>query len=142
MNSRMKVDTRGLAERDPKISFKDAVLPIIGEEVEKNWDVLGNRVLVATYIKASRTPGGIILTDKAIDEDRWQGKVGLVMKMGANAFKYIDGSFHWEGPKAKPGDYVVYTTSDTREIGILGVSCRFIDYSMIQSVIRNPDAAY
>lgn len=47
-----------------------------------------NRCLVATYIKPAITKGGIILHNSTQEEDRWQGKVGLLLAVGPSAFDF------------------------------------------------------
>lgn len=109
----------------------------------EDYDVLYGNVLVAGYIRPEKTAGGIIRPDANITEDRHQGKVGLIIKLGATAFKY-DGmtAFAFEGRKPKIGDYVMYNSSETREVGINGVSCRLVDSSLIRMVVPDPDAFY
>lgn len=134
--SRMKINVQDLADRDAKTSFKDLVFKNIGKL--DDFVVLGDDVLVATYVKPNKTAGGIILADKSVDEDRWQGKVGLVLKLGESAFKY-EGPYEYKGTVPEIGRYVVFHTSDTREIGINGFSCRTISSSLIRMII--PDDA-
>ncbi len=47
-----------------------------------------NRCLVATYIQPSVTKGGVIIPTSTQEEDRWQGKVGLLLTVGPSAFDY------------------------------------------------------
>ena len=44
--------------------------------------IFNNQVLIATYIRPEKTKGGIIMTQNTRDEDRYQSKVGLVLKFG------------------------------------------------------------
>ena len=103
--------------------------------------VLGSRVLVGTFVAPRKTKGGIILTDQTIDEDRWQGKVGLVLKLGPAAFKY-DGGYAYEGPKPECGQWVEYRPADTAEVGIRGVACRYIESQSIRGIIADPSIIY
>ena len=139
----MRLDTVRIAERAANEDFKDVVLAAIGDLSE--FHVLGSDVLIATYIAPKRTAGGIILTDKGAEEDRWQGKVGLVLKIGEDAFRYsykAGGAYEYDGIKPKVGDYVAFHTSDTREIGIRGVSCRTIDAALIRMIVPSPEDIY
>lgn len=141
--SRMRLETIQISERGANEDFRDVVLKALGDLSE--FHVLGSDVLVATYIAPKRTAGGIILTDKGVDEDRWQGKVGLVLKLGEDAYKYTyqaSGAYEYKGIVPKIGDYVAFHTSDTREIGIRGVSCRTIDASLIRMIVPSPDDIY
>lgn len=47
-----------------------------------------NRCLVATYIKPAVTKKGIIIPQNTQEEDRWQGKVGLLLRVGPSAFDF------------------------------------------------------
>lgn len=141
--SRMKLNNIELSERAANVDFKDAVLAQVGDL--DGYSVLGTNILVATYIKPRLTAGGIIMTDKSVDEDRWQGKVGLVLKMGDEAFKYTytaGGAYENVGSKPEVGQYISFHTSDAREIGIRGVSCKIIDASLIRMVVPRPDDIY
>lgn len=137
--SRMKINNIELSERKASTDFKVAMLEQLGD-ISK-FIVLGSDVLVATYIKPRRTSGGILLPEKSVDEDRYQSKIGLVLKMGESAFKY-SGAFAYEGTVPKAGDYVAFHTSDARELGIRGVSCRTIDSSLIRMIVPSPDDIY
>jgi hypothetical protein len=101
----------------------------------------GARVLVATAPHCDKSSGGIIYTAKRVDEGRFQGKVGLILAMGATAFKY-DGMYDWDGPKPNVGDWVYYRPSDSFETGINGVPCRFIHDVNIIGRVLDPEAIY
>lgn len=137
--SRMNLNIYDLAKRPASVSFKEAAMTALGNL--DGYTVLTSNVLVATYIKPGKTTGGIILPDSSTDEDRWQGKIGLVLKLGETAFKY-DGSAFYEGTAPKVGDYVMFHTSDSRELGINGTSCRFVDSSLVRMIVPDPDGVY
>lgn len=137
--SRMQLNNIALSDRGPGADFKKLVLESVGDL--SGFTVLHTDVLVATYVAPRKTAGGILLPDKSVEEDRWQGKVGLVLKMGEGAFRYT-GAFTYEGSVPKVGDYVAFHTSDTREIGIRGTSCRTIDCSLIRMIIPDPSDIY
>lgn len=141
--SRMKVNNIELSERKPDEDFAELVFKHLGDLSQ--YTVLGTSVLVATYIKSRWTAGGIMMTDKAVDEDRWQGKVGLVVKTGEDAFKYTytsAGAYDYTGPKPDVGKYIMYHASDARELAIKGISCKLIDASLIKLIVPDPDAIY
>ncbi len=119
--------------------FKAAVLKALGDLSQ--YEVLGSGVLVATYVRPEKTKGGILMPDKTKDEDRWQGTVGIVLKMGDQAFKF-DGAFEYKGRVPKVGEYVMFHTSDTRELFIRRTSCRLIDSSLVRMVVPAPDDLY
>ena len=118
---------------------RSTIIEMVGDL--SDYHVLGSRVLVGTYIASRMTKGGIWRPEKSIDEDRWQGKVGLVLKMGPMAFKY-DGSFAYEGTKPEIGQWVEYRPAETSEVGIRGAPCRYIDSQNIRAVIPDPSLIY
>lgn len=101
-----------------------------------------NLVLIATYIEPEMSPGGIIMVQKRLDESRYQGKVGLLLKAGPSAFKFTEGGYAYEGDVPKVGDWIVYRASDGWEIFIRGVSCRYIDSDLIKSIVDDPTIIY
>jgi len=113
-----------------------------------NVEVFGSDVLVALYIRPQKTKSGIILADTTRDEDRWQGKAGLILKLGPTA--YIDD----EGSKfrdLKEGDWVVFRPSDGWPVTLNSsaniaskdaVACRVVTDINIRMRISSPDAIY
>jgi co-chaperonin GroES (HSP10) len=135
----MNLNIYDLAKRPANVGFKEAAMAALGDL--SGYTVLASNVLVASYIKPGKTAGGLILPDSSTDEDRWQGKIGLVLKLGETAFKY-DGMAAYEGTVPQVGDYVMFHTSDSRELGINGTSCRFVDSSLIRMIVPDPDGVY
>lgn len=74
-----------------------------------------NEILIATYMRAELTAGGIILTSANLKEDQYQGKVGLVLKIGAACrFERTDSvTGVTYGIPINLHDWVVVRTSDT-----------------------------
>lgn len=105
-----------------------------------------NECIVATYIKSGVSKGGIIIPGMTQEEDRWQGKVGLLLAHGPVAFDFEEvrerAAIERElmpkvtGKRVKPelmnatdrakqylgiptiGEWVVYRTSETHEFGV------------------------
>lgn len=138
----MKFDIRSFAEeKDQREALLKATADALG-----GIELMRNRVLVATYVEPAKTAGGIILPDRALDESRFQGKVGLVLRMGPMAFKFPD-----EIASTPPvvGDWVFYRPSDAMEMGIRivgtardGVICRQIFDDNIIGIVDNPDLVW
>lgn len=102
--------------------------------------IMGNRVLVAIYIAPERTKGGLIRAVQTIKEDVWQGTVGLVLKKGEQAFRDDAGtSTYFHGESVSVGDWVVFRPGDARRIQINGVDCRFVEDTLIDMVIDDPE---
>lgn len=124
---------------------RSAILQKVGDL--SGHQLLGDRVLVATYIEPEKTAGGIIMPQARVEESRFQGKVGLVLAIGPTAFRY-EGGYEWEGPKPVAGDWVMYFPSNAREFFLGGskdrggVSCRQISADLIEAIVANPNSIY
>ena len=124
-----------LHESDPKETLLKELGDISGMEL------LNTQVLVAVYIRPEKTKGGIIMAQKARDEDRYQSKVGLIIKTGPSAF--VDDEGKWfSGLDLKVGDWIVFRPSDGWNITVNGVLCRMFDDASIKSRIPHPDFVY
>jgi co-chaperonin GroES (HSP10) len=117
--------------KDPKIVLKEEIGSL--DEME----LFNNQILVAIYIRPEKSAGGIIYTDKARDEDKWQGKVGLVMKMGPSAFVGDDDWF--KDVNVKVGDWVVFRHSDGWNLEVNGTACKVLNDISIKGKIPHPD---
>jgi co-chaperonin GroES (HSP10) len=101
-------------------------------------DVYGPQLLVATYVRAAVTKGGIHLTDNYRREDEFQGKVGLVLAVGPTAFQDT-ATVDFGGRKAKVGDWVVYSPHDGLPMNLTKQHCRLIDDVQVRMVVKDPD---
>lgn len=128
-----------LGEHDPKQIVWDA-LAGAHESVELIGPGGASRVLVATAPVATKR-GSIFLTDKNKNEGRFQGKVGLVLKMGERAFKW-DGPYDYTGAVPEVGDWVVFRPADSWETGVNGVLCRWVHDQMIVARVKSPEDVY
>lgn len=89
---------------------KAALLKQVGF-VADHVQVPSSKILVAIYYRPEKTTGGIIdPTAKA--GDSFQGKIGLVLKLGPLAFQ-DDDTHTWGDVRAKVGDWVQYRVGDT-----------------------------
>jgi co-chaperonin GroES (HSP10) len=127
-------------EVDPKQALLDKVGDISGVEI------FGSDVLVALYTPPEKTKSGIIMADDTRNEFKFQGKAGLVIKLGNTA--YIDD----EGNKFRDinvGDWVGFRPSDgwpfqlnTRKTRISKdgiVDCRIVTDINIRLRVSHPD---
>lgn len=117
---------------------KQAILDSLGSAIDRVYP-LRYEVIVATYIRPEKTPGGIYLSDKALAEDRFQGKVGLLVKVGCLTFDEKD----WGIDKPKLHDWVYYNASDGIEMFIRdergdGTSVRRMDDISIRGIVEDP----
>ena len=117
---------------DPKTELLQEVGDI------KEVEIFNNQILCAIYIRPQKTKSGIILTEKYVDEDKYQGKVGLVLKMGPEAF--VDDSGKWfKNMKIKVGDWVVFRPSDGWSVSINNKPCRILDDVAVRGRVKSPD---
>lgn len=104
-------------------------------------EVFNNQVLVAVYIRPQKTKSGIILTNQTTDEDRYQSKVGLVLKKGPQAFEDVSGQW-FDGLNIEEGDWIVFRPSDGWNITVNNVLCRIIDDVNIRGRVDQPDRVW
>ena len=124
-----------LHEKDPKA----ALLEQIGD-ISK-VEVFNMQVLVAVYIRPEKTKSGLYLSDKARDEDRYQSKVGLIVKKGPTAFVDKDGEW-FSGLDIKEGDWIVFRPSDGWNVTVNGTLCRMLDDMSVRARIEHPDQVW
>lgn len=124
-----------LHEKDPK----QVLLDQVGDT--SSIEVFNMQVLVAVYIRPEKTKGGLFLSDKARDEDRYQSKVGLILKKGPTAFVDKDGEW-FSGLDIKEGDWIVFRPSDGWNITINGTLCRMLDDMSVRARIAHPDQVW
>lgn len=111
-----------------------------------------NQILVAVYERPKQAQYGTLkleLADNTREEDRYQGKVGLVLKMGPLAFvdDPVNGVTFLDEDKCKPGDWIVFRASDGWQMTLTGNGsdaqlCRVFVESDIRAVITSPDQVW
>lgn len=120
---------------DPKQGILKAVGDLSGIEV------LGDLVLVGTYIRPEKTAGGIIRPDRNVDEDEFQGKVGLVLKKGPLAFGDWEED-HYQGRAAEIGSWVMYAIKDGVALQLNKVPCRLVPYARLRMKLNSPEVVF
>lgn len=148
----MRVNLRQLAEA----AAHNPAEPLLAAAGDlSDYEVFHNLMLVATYVAPPRVlkgPNGedvmLHMADNTMSEDRFQGKVGLVLKCGPTAF-HDDTVAKFGGISVKPGDWVVYRPSDGHELFIRdrrklneGLSCRLIEDVFIRGRVKDPSLVY
>jgi co-chaperonin GroES (HSP10) len=123
-----------LHEKDPKLTILESLGDI------SNVELFHNQVLLATYMRPTKTKSGLILTDSHVDEDRYQSKVGLLIKKGPKAFEQ-DGTW-FEGMEFHEHDWLIFRPSDGWSITVNNVLCRIFDDINIKGRVQDPDAVY
>ena len=118
---------------------KEELLSRLGDL--NNIKVFNNQVLVAVYIRPTKTKSGIYLSDKTVDEDRYQGKVGLLVKMGSTAFQDDNGQW-FNNENINLHDWLVFRPSDGWSLTINGILCRMLSDTQVKMSIPAPDVAW
>jgi len=122
-------------DTDPKEDLIKAVGPIYG------FDLYHNQILCAVYIRPEKTKGGIVLPDQHRNEDRHQSKVGLILKVGPDAF--VDESGVWfKEVSVKVHDWIVFRPSDGWSITVNGVLCRILKDENVRGRVSHPDLVW
>ena len=126
-------------EMDHSLDPKQSILERLGDL--SKVELLNNQILCAVYIRPQKTKSGIYLSDKTIDEDRYQGKVGLLVGMGPAAFNDDNGQWFNE-LKFNLHDWLVFRPSDGWSITVNGVLCRMMSDVQVKARIASPDQVW
>lgn len=124
---------------DHAVDPKQKLLEDIGDI--SNVEIFNNQILVAVYVRPQKTKSGIYLSDQSREEDKIQGKVGLVVKKGPSAF--VDDANEWfKDVSVEVNDWVVFRPSDGWGITVNNVLCRMIDDTAIRGKVDVPDRVW
>lgn len=118
---------------------EDALLEDVGDI--SGIDVFNNNVLVGTYLRPEKTKSGIILTDQHRDEDKYQSKVGLILKVGPQAFKDKD-SIWFQGANLTLYQWVLFRPSDGISMVVNKVPCRLLTDTNVRARLPHPDIVW
>lgn len=140
------------------LPLKKNLVPIFDsdDERQKIWNqvdmaeieaipLFGGRLIVAKWIRDKI--GKIFVPKAAQNEDLYQGKVGLVLKVGPMAFE-DDANHNWYGMRANVGDWVMFGHSDGADFDYSKngthdrVPCKMLDEVHVQAILPRPDFAY
>ena len=118
---------------------KEDILNRIGDL--SSVDLFHNQLLVAVYMrpKDGKTKGGILLPQQHTDEDRYQSKVGLLVKMGPRAFEPDGNWFDGASDFKVNEDWLVFRPSDTWQVTVNGVLCRVVIDVDVRGRVPHPD---
>ncbi len=107
-----------------------------------DFEVFHNQILVGIYMRGAVKDLGngkvLHLPDKTVDEDQWQGKVGIVLNVGPLAFKN-DARNDFGGVEVKKGDWIIFRVSDGFPIDINGIHCRLLEDVHVKGRLTSPD---
>ncbi len=124
---------------DHEIDPREKLLKEIGDLSEV--ELFNNQLLLAVYMRPEKMKSGLHLPDSSRAEDKFQSKVGLLVKQGPLAFEDDNGAW-FKGLTINLHDWLVVRASDSWSITINGVLCRVVEDSLIKMRVPHPDAAW
>ena len=111
-------------DKDPRATIFDE----IGELAD--YEIGARQVLIATYRRPEKTLGGIIMPRSNLEEDLFQSKAGLAVKVGDGAV--------FCGKPVRVGDWLVVRPSDCWALEVNFVHCRHVFDDQIKARIPHP----
>ena len=87
-------------------------------------------------LNVEKTKGGLLLTDKAIEEQQLTTNVGLILNMGPDA--YADKNKFPNGPWCKKGDWVVFARYAGSRVKIEGGEIRILNDDEVLAKLKDP----
>lgn len=111
-------------EEDPR----DVLLKQIGDL--SGYEIGARQVLIATYRRPEKTVGGIIMPRSNLDEDLFQSKAALAVKVGDGAV--------FCGALVCVGDWLVVRPSDCWALEVNFVHCRHVFDDQIKARVPHP----
>ena|ERR1700761_3684094 len=139
-------------QNDPSAALKRDILAKIGDVSE--FEIARDEILLAIYQRPATTSGGIVLPNQNLKEDIYQGKVGLVLRIGEHCqFERVDPYTNKKtGIPISIHDWVVVRPSDTWALDINMrsdalsskdfVACRLVRDENIRAKISHPGCVW
>jgi len=98
----------------------------------------GWRLLVLPHRGQGKTKGGVILSDKTVEETQIATNVGLVLAIGPDA--YNDKERFPNGPWCKKNDWVIFARYAGSRLNIEGGELRILNDDEIQGTTDDPES--
>ena len=98
----------------------------------------GWRILVLPHRGKGKTKGGVILSDKTVEETQIATNVGLVLSVGPDA--YNDKERFPNGPWCKEKDWVIFARYAGSRLNIEGGELRILNDDEILGTTDNPES--
>ena len=98
----------------------------------------GWRLLVLPHKGKGKTKGGVILSDKTVEETQIATNVGLVLKVGPDA--YNDADRYPNGPWCKKNDWVIFARYAGSRLNIEGGELRILNDDEVLGVVDDPES--
>ena len=107
-----------------------------GPALERVPKATGWRIVVLPYRGIEKTKGGIVLTDKAVEEQQLTTNVGLILSMGEDA--YGDKNKLPNGPWCAKGDWIVFARYAGSRVKIEGGEIRILNDDEVLAKLKDP----
>jgi co-chaperonin GroES (HSP10) len=107
-------------------------------ETSKLPEPTGWRLLILPHKGKGKTKGGVILSDKTMEESQIATNVGLVLKVGPDA--YNDESRFPNGAWCKKNDWVIFARYAGSRLNIEGGELRLLNDDEILGVVADPES--
>jgi len=98
----------------------------------------GWRILVLPHRGKGKTKGGVILSDKTVEETQIATNVGLVLSVGPDA--YNDKERFPNGPWCKEKDWVIFARYAGSRLNIEGGELRILNDDEILGITDDPES--
>jgi co-chaperonin GroES (HSP10) len=98
----------------------------------------GWRILVLPHRGKGKTKGGVILSDKTVEETQIATNVGLVLAIGPDA--YNDKERFPNGPWCKEKDWVIFARYAGSRLNIEGGELRILNDDEILGITDDPES--
>lgn len=111
--------------------------PITDDELEAQLPKpVGYKLLIALPKVEETYESGLLKAERTIQQEHVLSMVGLVLDMGAQAYK--DPDRYPTGPWCQVGDYVLFRSNSGTRFRVNGVEYRFLNDDSIDGVVADP----
>ena len=107
-----------------------------GPALERVPQAIGWRMVVLPYKGVEKTKGGLLLADKAIEEQQLTTNVGLILSMGSDA--YADKNKFPNGPWCEKGHWIVFARYAGSRVRIEGGEVRILNDDEVLAKLKDP----
>tara|TARA_R100000234_G_C4835464_1_gene108740 strand:+ start:89 stop:496 length:408 start_codon:yes stop_codon:yes gene_type:complete len=106
-------------------------------ELSKVPQPTGWRIVVLPYRGVGKTKGGVLLTDKAVEDQQIASVCALVLKVGPDA--YSDPEKFPTGPWCKEGDWIIMARYAGSRIKIEEGELRILNDDEVLGTVSSPE---
>lgn len=128
----------------PKDEYqRDILTKLYAGQKSLGIEPTGWNVLIAVFVRPEKTTGGVFLADRTRGEDEFQGRVGVVLAMGPDAY-LGDRVRNYGGPWVQPGDWVIFPTFENTATKhkYRGVVVAEVPDDRFTAIVRDPMDVY